>query len=143
MKALIMCVVISVVIVFICAGLCSSENGAGRSQVASKAHADDGKQDDRLDLIKGLIGEGIFQKVGYDGGSLPKVWVTDYFLSLKVKTQNNFLSVVYAYYNIENDNFGVSKDEMMRSSLVLKFDDGTINGRRIGEYDPVDGISGR
>ena len=79
----------------------------------------------------------MFHKVSYDGGSLPKVWITNKFLNLDRKTQNNFLSVVYADYNIANDDFGIAENVMFRDSLIRK----SSTGKRIAKYDPFDGIS--
>ena len=84
--------------------------------------------------------QGIVESVGYDGGSLPKVWVTESFLALDRKAQNQFLEVIYAYYNIADDNFGVTDDLVFRDSLIVKIDDGTVNGKRIATYDPINGI---
>lgn len=101
---------------------------------------DDGKQEDRKEFIQQRIADGLFLRVGYDGGTLPKVWVSQRFLMLDIKTRNTLLEVVYAYYSIEDDSFGMTADGLMCLPLGVKIDDGTIGGKTIGEYDPVDGL---
>lgn len=119
----------------------STADEGSSSSSTSLVHEDDGKQGDREELIQELMTRGLIEKATYDGGSLPKVYITDDFRLLDRKQQNQFLEVIYAYYQIEDDDFGVGDDGLYRSSLVLKEDDGTTNGRRVGEYDPIDGVS--
>ena len=108
------------------------------SSKGSYVTPDDGKQVGRKKIIDDLIKEGVFEKIGYDGVSLPKVWVTDRFLLLDQKTKHSFLEVVWTYYSIKDDDFG--SIGLFGTPLVVKIDDGTINGKRIGNYEPFDGL---
>ena len=93
-------------------------------------------------MIQDLIGRGLFVSVGYDGGTNPKVWIGAPFMSLSEKDQNTYLELVYAYYNIEDDSWGiVDGNPFMSDRLVIKVDDGTVNGKRVGKYDPYSGWS--
>ena len=68
------------------------------------------------------------------GGSLPKVWVTDAFLAGSTRDQNKVLQPIWVYYRLTDASFGE------HDRLVIKWDDGTINGRRLAVYDPVNGM---
>ena len=100
--------------------------------------ADDGKQAEQIATLKNYIelglSEGLFARVGYDGGTLPKVWVTDAFLAGNTREQNKVLQPIWVYYSLTDNHF------QRHDVLVIKCDDGTVNGRRIGWYDPINGL---
>lgn len=85
-----------------------------------------------------LISRGLVLR--YEGTHHPKVWVTEPFLMLSLKGRNSLLGAVWWYYAIKYDEFGMSADGLFRYPLVVKIDDGTINGKRIAKYDPIDGM---
>ena len=94
---------------------------------------------ERKKFIQKMIADGYWQKTVFTG-SLPKVWVNDSFLLLSEKNQNEFLEVAYAYWMDELDSFGMNADGSIRDALVIKKDNGTLLGRRLGTYNPIDGF---
>lgn len=94
-------------------------------------------QQERKQFIQKLMDQGYWLKTE-STGSLPYLWVTQKFLLSDEISQNKTLSVVYAYWVDELDNFG--DHGFYWDPIVLKLDTGTSLGRRIGTYDPVDGI---
>jgi hypothetical protein len=95
------------------------------------------KQAERQQFIENLMAQGLVLTTEYSG-SLPKLWVTSQFLALDEKNQNKFLSVVYAYWVGAREDFGGSG--FFWDGLVIKIDNGTQLGKRIGVYDPIDGV---
>jgi|GEM_PF-4549107 len=111
-----------------------------QADTMSKIHPDDGKQPQRLALIKKLLRLGVFEKIENDN-SFVEVWVTKTFAGLSEKQQNTFLSVVYAYYQIKDGgSFGISKNPLFRDTIPIKIDNGTPLGRTVANYDPFSGI---
>lgn len=110
-----------------------------RPQAPEKKHIDPAKQRKRKRFIQQMIADGYWQKTEFTG-SLPKVWVNDSFLFLGETRQNKFLEVAYAYWMGELDSFGLHADGFIRDSLVIKKDNGTLLGRRIGTYNPINGF---
>jgi hypothetical protein len=96
-------------------------------------------QRDRLQFVQKIAGQGYWTGTELFG-SLPKVNVTEKFFALDRKTQNKFLGVVYAYWMGKLDDFGQEGDVLAWTPLILKMDDGTPNGRRVGSYNPVNGL---
>jgi hypothetical protein len=119
----------------------SSERPTQRSSPKSKRPPDfdaiPEMQADREEFIRKLIQDGYWEKTEFSG-SLPKVWVTHKFMLSDEKSQNETLSVVYAYWMGELDSFGGSG--FFWDPLVLKIDNGTPNGRRVATYTPEAGI---
>ena len=100
--------------------------------------ADDGKQADRLAFIEDLKEAGAIVCTQHVGRLSPAitVWVTDDFLAADTRTQNKLLSPIWSYYAIMDDRWG----DPRLDHLIVKWDDGTVNGRRIGIYDPFNGL---
>ena len=67
------------------------------------------------------------------------MWASDDFLAGKRKAQNTILEAIYAYWTCRRPGeFG--HDGRYWKPLIIKFDDGTQLGKRIGEYDPQLGL---
>jgi hypothetical protein len=94
---------------------------------------------EREEFIRLGISEGLWERAGYDEGSLPKLWVTQKFLWLDEKTQNNLLNPVYFYFADSDGTFGLNAGSLWADPLVLKIDNGTPLGKRIGTYTPLRG----
>ena len=94
-------------------------------------------QADRVQFIQNMSDEGFWGGTELTG-STPKLWVTNAFLLADEKTQNETLSVVYAYWMGEMDMFG--GHGFYWDSIVLKIDNATPTGRRVARYDPINGI---
>lgn len=109
----------------------SSGSGGGGGAV----HADDGKQQARLDVIEDMKRQGVLVSISHAPGSVT-AWVTDEFLRADTRTQNRLLTPIWAYYAIDDDRFGRTGWDFVK----VKWNDGTAGGRVIGRYDPVNGI---
>ena len=87
----------------------------------------------RMEFIKKLGSEGYFETIQIENG-VGKLWVTNKFLLLSEKDMNTFLEVPYAYVMDE------LKTDIYTTSFVLKIDNGTQLGKRIGQYNPINGV---
>jgi hypothetical protein len=67
-----------------------------------------------------------------------KVWVTNAFLLLDEKTQNQFLNVAYCWFMGEDESFGCG--DLFCDPVIIKVDNATPLGRDVGEYEPMKGI---
>jgi len=102
--------------------------------------ADPAKQLERKNFINKLIAEGVIKKITSSNQRFPYVWLSDKFIYLDLKTQNQFLEVIWAFYDGEEKDFGIDEIGIV-DVLILKIDDGTITGKRIGTYQPFEGVS--
>ena len=90
-------------------------------------------------FIKKGIRLGLWEKTELTG-TLPKLWITRTFLLLGEKEQNQMLSAVYAYWMDRLAGFGKKRGIKLRESLILMYDNATPAGRRVGQYNPIDGV---
>lgn len=98
-------------------------------------------QRERIEFIKEM------QRKGFWGesevfGSLPSLFVTQLFLIQDEKVQNDLLQVVYAYWMCELDHFGDVFGGYPWDTMWIRIDNGTPHGRKVGTYNPFDGIRG-
>lgn len=94
-------------------------------------------QNRRKDYIRNLISIGYVIKTECTN-SLPHIWVTEKFLLLNEIDKNKLLKPIYVYWMGEIEGFG--KRNLYWESCVIKIDNGTIVGKRIGTYNPINGI---
>ena len=90
-------------------------------------------QKKRMAFIEKLFAQGLCDKFEIEN-EVGKVWVTNKFLLLSEKDMNSLLEVPYAY-TMEHLGTGI-----FTTSLILKVDNGTQLGKRIGRYSPTDGV---
>ena len=63
----------------------------------------------------------------------PRVWITNYFMTLDVDKKKSFLDVVYAYYAGKRADFGDDELDFIR----LK---SSTTGKNVGTYNPFTGL---
>ena len=95
--------------------------------------ADPELQRKRLKFFDKVALEGYFKKIEIEN-QVGKLWITNKFLLLTEKEKNTLLSVPYAYIV---DELG---SDPLSTPFVLKIDNGTLLGKRIGKYNPISGI---
>ncbi len=95
----------------------------------------------RKELIQKLIDEeNVLEKFEFRG-SYPYIWVKNGFFTLEPRHQLSFIEMVYAYAMTADETFGYSLAGGLYADLLsIKVDNGRINGKTVGSYDPIRGL---
>src|SRR4051812_8012314 len=83
---------------------CGTSGGSSRPAPAKIDKSGD-LQSGRKKLIDDLTSQGVFSEVVRNGSTMPRAWVTPRFDALNFKDKQNVISVIYAYYFEDQNEF--------------------------------------
>jgi hypothetical protein len=112
-------------------------SGGGRDQdLSTKAVSNyAGVQKDRLRSIKAMKRDGHIDRISTAITDGPDVYVTDKFLQLGAAEKDEKLSIIYAFYQHADNEFGESLGGRMGSPMTIVRDDGSPGGKLIALYN--------
>ena len=91
---------------------------------------------ERRAFVEKMIADGVFTRNQRLGSNDPRLWIGPTFRLIEPEQQRTALTVVYLDWICRTGGeFGTNY-----SSIVLKEDDGSTDGRRVGRFDLVGGI---